>query len=164
VWYTRDRELPVICRIAEQKLSIEVHSLKLQLDYGARTTEATIGSWKCKVRTYFWVKIQLSVETYCPGLCIYGKRVVDTFLQRIGWHRGCQLWHSSGGLHIPSKHRLRYKGGIERDEPRLHLKVWCLKDDMLSAGSHRFKGNAKWVYTVQRRASSGIICEQWVPA
>ena len=84
VWYTRERELPVICRIAEQKLSFEVHSLKLQLDYGARTTEAILGSWKWKVRTHFLVKIQLSVETYRPGLCIYGKRVVDTFLQRIG--------------------------------------------------------------------------------
>jgi len=34
-WYTREQELPVICRIAEQKLSFEVHSLKLQFDYGA---------------------------------------------------------------------------------------------------------------------------------
>jgi len=49
VWYTNELELPVICRIAEQKLSIEVHSLKLQLDCGARTTEAILGSWKCKV-------------------------------------------------------------------------------------------------------------------
>jgi len=47
VWYTRERELLVICRIAEQKLSFEVHSLKLQLDYGARTTEAILGSGKC---------------------------------------------------------------------------------------------------------------------
>jgi hypothetical protein len=76
--------LPVICRIAEQKLSFELRSLKLQLDYGARTTEAILGSWKCKVRTYCFDKIQLSVETYRPGLCFYGKRVVDTFLQRIG--------------------------------------------------------------------------------
>jgi len=44
VWYTCEQELPVICRIAEQKLSIEVHSLKLQLEYGARTTEAILGS------------------------------------------------------------------------------------------------------------------------
>jgi hypothetical protein len=80
VWNTRERELPAICRIAEQKLSFEVHSLKLQLDYGARTTEAILGSWKCKVRTHFLVKIQLSVETYRPEQCIYGKRVVDTFL------------------------------------------------------------------------------------
>jgi len=35
VWYKMEWELPVICRIAEQKLSAEVHSLKLQLDYGA---------------------------------------------------------------------------------------------------------------------------------
>jgi hypothetical protein len=35
VWYTSERDFPVICRIAEQKLSFEVHSLKLQLDYGA---------------------------------------------------------------------------------------------------------------------------------
>ena len=47
VWYTREWELPVICRIAEQKLSIEVHSLKLQFDYGARTTEAILGFGKC---------------------------------------------------------------------------------------------------------------------
>jgi len=66
VWNTRERELPAICRIAKQTLSFEVHSLKLQLDYGARTTEVIIGSWKCKVRTPFIVKIQLSVETYRP--------------------------------------------------------------------------------------------------
>jgi hypothetical protein len=47
VWYTRERELPVICRVAESKLSFEVHSLKLQLDYGARTTEAILGFGKC---------------------------------------------------------------------------------------------------------------------
>ena len=84
VWYTSEQDLPVICRIAEQKLSVEVHSLKLQLDYGARTTEAILESWKCQVRTYFLVKIQLSVVTYRPGLCIYCKHVVDTFLQWIG--------------------------------------------------------------------------------
>jgi len=84
VWYTREQELPVICRIAVQKLSVEVHSLKLQLDYGAGTTEAILGSCKCKVRTHFLFKIQLSVVDYRPGLCIYGKRVVDTFLQCIG--------------------------------------------------------------------------------
>jgi hypothetical protein len=80
VWYTRERELPVICRIAEQKLSFEVQSPKLQLDYGAPMTEAILGSWKWKVRTYISVKIQLSVVTYHPWLCIYGKREVDTFL------------------------------------------------------------------------------------
>jgi len=80
VWNTRERELPAICRIAEQKLSLEVHSLKLQLDYGARTTEAILGSWKCKVRTHFLVKIQLSVETYRPQQCIDGKRVAESFL------------------------------------------------------------------------------------
>jgi len=42
VWYTSEQELLVICRITEQKLSFEVHSLKLQLDYGARTTEAIL--------------------------------------------------------------------------------------------------------------------------
>jgi len=47
VWYTRERELPFICRIAEQKLTSEVHSLKLQLDFGAQTTEAILGSGKC---------------------------------------------------------------------------------------------------------------------
>ena len=81
---TSEQDLPVICRIAEQKPSFQVHSLKLQLAYGARKTEAILGSWKCTVQTYFLVKIQLSVVTYHPGLCIYGKRVVDTILQRIG--------------------------------------------------------------------------------
>ena len=47
VWYTSERESPVIFRIAEQKLSFEVHSLTLQLDYGAQTTEAILESWKC---------------------------------------------------------------------------------------------------------------------
>jgi len=84
VWNTSERDLPAICRIAEQKLSFDVHSLKLQLEYGARMTEAILGSWKWKVRTYISVKIQLSVVTYRPGLCNYGKRVVDTVLQRIG--------------------------------------------------------------------------------
>jgi len=83
VWYTSEWELPVICRIAEQKLSCEVHSLKLQLDYGARTTEAIIGSWKCEVRIHFSVTIQTSVGTNRPGQCIYGKRVVDTFIHTI---------------------------------------------------------------------------------
>jgi hypothetical protein len=80
VWITRERELLAICRIAEQMLSVEIHSLKRQLDYGARTTEAILGSWKCKVRTHSLVKIQLSVETFRPEQCIYGKCVVDTFL------------------------------------------------------------------------------------
>jgi len=84
VWYTREQDLPVICRIAGQTLSIEIHSLKLQLDYGARTTEAILGSWNCKVRTYFSVIIQLNVVSYCPGLCIHGRRVVDTVLQKMG--------------------------------------------------------------------------------
>jgi len=84
VWYTTERDLPVICRIAEQELPFEVHSLKLQLDYGARMTEAILGFWKWKVRTYISVKIQLSVDPYRPGLGINGKRVVDIFLQRIG--------------------------------------------------------------------------------
>jgi hypothetical protein len=83
VWYTSERDLPVICRIGEQKLSFEVHSLKLQLDYGAQMTEAILGCWKCKVQTYFLLKIQLSVITYRPGLCIYCKCVVETVLQRI---------------------------------------------------------------------------------
>jgi len=81
VWYTNEWELPVICRIAEQKLSFEVHSRKLQLDDGARTTEAISGCWIYKVRTHFIVKIQLRVVNYRPGQCIYDKRVVDTFLQ-----------------------------------------------------------------------------------
>jgi len=86
-WYTSERELPVICRIAEPKLSFEVHRLKLQLDYGAQTTEAIVGSWKCKVRIHILVKIQLRVGAYRPGQCIYGKRVVGTLLQRIGLYR-----------------------------------------------------------------------------
>ena len=49
VCYTSERQSLVICKIAKQKLSFEVHSLKLQLDYGARTTEAILGCWKCKV-------------------------------------------------------------------------------------------------------------------
>jgi hypothetical protein len=53
-----ERDLPVICRIAEQIPTCEVRSLKLQLDYGARMTEAILESGKCKVRTYFSVKIQ----------------------------------------------------------------------------------------------------------
>ena len=84
VWYTSEWELPVICRIAEQKLSVEVHFLTMQLDYKAQMTEAIVGSWKCTVRTYFLVKIQLYVVTYDPGLSIYGKRGADTFLQWIG--------------------------------------------------------------------------------
>jgi len=109
VRYTSEHELPVICRIAEQKLSCEVHSLKLPLDYGAHTTDAVLGSWKCNVWTYFLVKIQSSVVTYHPGQCIYSKHMVDTFLQRIGWHGAWQLWHLCGGLHIPIKHRFRYR-------------------------------------------------------
>jgi hypothetical protein len=35
VWYTSEWELPVIGRIAEQTLSFDVQSLKLQLDYAA---------------------------------------------------------------------------------------------------------------------------------
>jgi hypothetical protein len=84
VWFTSEWELTVICRIAEQKLSFEVYSLKLQLDYEAQMTEASLESWKCKIRTHFLVKIQLSVVTYCPGLSIYGQHVVDTFLEWIG--------------------------------------------------------------------------------
>jgi hypothetical protein len=108
VWYRSEQDLPVICRIAEQKLSVEVHSRKLQLNYTVRMTEAILGSLKCNIRTYILVKIQLSVVTYHRGLCIYGKRVVHTFFQRIGWRGAWQLWQLSGGLHIPIKHRFRY--------------------------------------------------------
>jgi len=45
-WYTGERELPVICRVAEQTLSIEVSYLPLQLDYGGRTREDILGSRK----------------------------------------------------------------------------------------------------------------------
>ena len=44
--YTGERELLVICRVAEQNLSFEVYSLKTQPDYGERTTEAILGPWK----------------------------------------------------------------------------------------------------------------------
>jgi len=64
VWYTSKRELPVIWRIAEQKLSVVVHPLKLQLDYGAWTTEAILEYGKCNVRTYILVIIQWSLVTY----------------------------------------------------------------------------------------------------
>ena len=47
VWYTGERELPVICRVAEQKLAFEVTTLKLQLDYGARMSEAILESSTC---------------------------------------------------------------------------------------------------------------------
>jgi hypothetical protein len=86
-----------------------MHSLKQQLDDGARTTKAISGSWKWTVRIYFLVKIQLRVIMYHPRLCSYGKRVVDTFLQRIGLYRTWQLWHLTGSLHIPMKYRFRYK-------------------------------------------------------
>jgi len=120
-WYTSEWELPAICRIAEQTMSCEVHSLKLHLDYGARTIQAIVGSWKCKVRTHFLVRIQLSMGTYRPGQCIYSKRVVDTFLQRIGLNRAWQLWHLCGGLHILIKYRFRYllgSSGMSPPAPR----------------------------------------------
>jgi hypothetical protein len=41
VRYPCEWDLPVICRIAKQKLSFKVHCLKQQLDYGVQTTEAT---------------------------------------------------------------------------------------------------------------------------
>ena len=47
-------------------------------------TETILGSWKCKVGTYFLDQIQRSVVTYRPVLRIYGKRVVDNILERIG--------------------------------------------------------------------------------
>jgi hypothetical protein len=46
VWYTNEREFPVIFRVVQQKLSFEISSLKLQLDFGAEMTEAVIESWK----------------------------------------------------------------------------------------------------------------------
>jgi len=60
------------------------------------------------VRTYVLVKIQFSVFSYRLQLCIYGKCVVDTFLEWMGWHGAWQLSHYSGGRHIPIKHRFRY--------------------------------------------------------
>ena len=65
----------------------------------------------------------------------------------------------------------RTLAGAERDEPRLHTKVYCPNDGhSVCSGSNRFKafrmegkqlgmeqnelfkGNVKWVYTVQRGA------------
>jgi len=70
--------------MAALKLSVEDDPFILRLDYGAQMADPILGSCKCKVRTYFSVKIQLGVVTYHTGLHIYGKRVVDTFLQRTG--------------------------------------------------------------------------------
>jgi len=178
VWYTSARDLPVICRIAEQKLSFEVHSLKQHLNCRAWTTETILGSSKCKVRTYFLVKIQLSVITYHPGLCIYSKGVVDTLLQRIGWHGAWHLWHLSGGLHIPIKHRFWYElspSGMSR-ACTWKFSVWKMTlcvcwqpqiqsihegENMLGMEQNEsFKGNVQRVFTVQRRVWSGIIGEQ----
>jgi hypothetical protein len=36
IWYTSEWELPVICSVADAKLSFEVHSLRLQLDLDAQ--------------------------------------------------------------------------------------------------------------------------------
>jgi hypothetical protein len=84
VWYSSERDLPVICGIAAQKLSFEVHSQKQQLDYGARTMEDIFGSWKCKAQTSFLVENLFSLITYCTGMCIDSKHMVDAFLYRIG--------------------------------------------------------------------------------
>jgi len=46
VWHTSEQDLPVICSIAEQQLSFEIHTHMQQRDYGARTTEPIILSWK----------------------------------------------------------------------------------------------------------------------
>ena len=46
VGYTGELELPVVCKFAVQRLASGVHSLKLQLEYGARTTDAIIESWR----------------------------------------------------------------------------------------------------------------------
>jgi len=35
VWYKSERDLAVICRSAEQKLSFEIHTPKLQLDFSS---------------------------------------------------------------------------------------------------------------------------------
>jgi hypothetical protein len=74
VWYTRERELANICRIVEQKLLFEVHSLQVQFDYEVRNIDAILGCGKCIGRN-----IRVT-----QNLCIYNKRVVDIFLQRIG--------------------------------------------------------------------------------
>jgi hypothetical protein len=83
VRYTSELELLLICTVAEQMLSLQVHSLKLQLDDGVWISEVNVGYWKCKVQTYFSVHIQLYVVTHCPGLYIYGKHLVDVFHQKI---------------------------------------------------------------------------------
>ena len=63
VWYTGQWELPVTCRVAEQKLSFEISSLKLQLDFVAQTIDAISGSWK-----HIGPNIHLSQN---PGKCSY---------------------------------------------------------------------------------------------
>jgi hypothetical protein len=55
VWYTSERELLVICGVADQKMSFDVNSLKLQLNYGGQTTESILESWK-----HIGLKIPLS--------------------------------------------------------------------------------------------------------
>jgi hypothetical protein len=84
VWSTRERELLVNCRIAEHKLSFEVHTLNLQLDYGVRTTEAILETGKCICLNILFSQNPVKCRNLSPRLCIYGKRVVDTFLQSIG--------------------------------------------------------------------------------
>jgi len=44
MWNRSEQDLPVLCSIAEQKLSLQVHSVKVQLDYGALMTEAILES------------------------------------------------------------------------------------------------------------------------
>ena len=110
VWYSPE--------INTYKLSLDILSFTpggfhwqnniLLMDYGAWTTEAIFGSWKFMVHTYFLETIQLSVDIYLPGLCIYSKHVADTFLQKIDRHGAWQLWHECGGLQVPIKSRFRY--------------------------------------------------------
>jgi len=175
VWYTSEWQLPVISRIAEQKRSFEVQSLKQLLEYEARTTEAIVRSWKCKVRRYFLVKTQFSVVTYCPGLCIYIEGGVDTFFQQIGWHGACQLRHVCGGHPIPIMHRFRYQLGPRGPATPAPKNLVSQRWHSVRTGSHRFKefskeenmlgmeqnelykGDVKWLYMVQRHAWSGII-------
>jgi len=81
----------------------------------------------------------LLVVTYRLQLCIYGNRVEDTFLQRIGRYREWHLWHFSGSI--------TYRSSIDSDIA-LCLVGWaeaapksCVSErwNFLCAGRHRFK-------------------------
>jgi len=132
VQYTGERELPFICTVTEQKLTVEVHTVKLQLNYKAWTTEAISGCWK-----HLDLNILLSQH---PVKCCYLSP------------RSMHLWKVCGGHHSPKdwfiqsitvmafSRRSSYtipaciqiSACAEWDELRMHLNVLCLTDDTLS--------------------------------